>query len=108
MTIELARFDGLKDEVIRNGLFQEMTMDTTGACNDMISMTLGEEGQRRVNHVIIEPVHIRIKETVDGGKLLQIEAESGVTLARFRSGMFPEMDFKSEYSRGNKESPITL
>ena len=80
-----------------------MTFDTGDACNNMISITLGTEGQRRITHVVIEPIHLRIKENGEGHKLLQIEAENGVTLIDFRSGKLPLLEFESEFATMGKQ-----
>lgn len=98
MSVELVGFDGRKDEVAHDHLFQKITLDTTDACSDMMSITLGEEGERRINHLVIEPVHVRLKQKEEGQKILQIEAENGVTRVMFHSGKFPLMNFESEFA----------
>jgi hypothetical protein len=102
INIELIRFDNHRDVVASGEILQRMTLDTGDACNNMISITLGVEGGRRIHHVVIEPIHLRIKENGGGHKLLQIEAENGVTLVDFRSGKLPSLQFESEFaSLGN-------
>ncbi|MFN7141189.1 MAG: hypothetical protein ACK4UN_17810, partial [Limisphaerales bacterium] len=44
MTVELNHMDNRRDEVARDSMFQKMTLDTNDACNDMITLTLGQEG----------------------------------------------------------------
>ena len=102
INVELVRLNNDRDLVAQGEVFQKMTFDTGDACNNMISITLGTEGQRRTNHVVIEPIHVRIKENGDGHKLLQIEAENGVTLVDFHSGKLPLLRFESEYARLDK------
>ena len=102
MSVELVGFDGRRDEVANDHLFQKITLDTTDACSDMMSITLGEEGQRTINHLVIEPVHVRLKQKEEGQKILQIEAENGVTRVMFHSGRFPLMSFESEFAGWGK------
>ena len=91
ITVEQVRFDGRKDEIARDVPLGNMTFDTTDACNDIISITLGEPGQRRTTFEVIQPIHMRVKLNDIGHKLLQLEAESGMTLIHFHSGRVPEL-----------------
>jgi hypothetical protein len=91
MTVEQVRFDGRQDEIARDLPLEKMTFDRTDACNDIVSITLGESGQRRLTHQVIEPIHLRVKLNGNGQKLLQLEAENGMTLVHFHSGRMPEL-----------------
>src|SRR5688500_18199491 len=108
------KLDGRDENIAANDVFQKMTLDTSDACNNMISITLGVEGGRRTNHVAVEPIHLRVKENGGGKKLLQIEAENGVTLVAFHSGKLPQMRFESEFSgigadfQSDKERRLTI
>jgi hypothetical protein len=97
ISIEHQKLDGRRDEIAREEVFQKMTLDRTDACNDLISITMGLEGQRRVTHVVVEPIHLRVKQNGNGQKLLQIEAENGITLVGFHSGRLPALRFESEF-----------
>ena len=98
MTVELQHMDNRRDTIAENEMFRRMTLDMSDACNNMISLSLGEEGNRRIHHIAIEPIHLRLKQFDDGQKILQIEAENGVTLLTFHSGRFPQREFESEFS----------
>jgi hypothetical protein len=97
MQVQWHKLDGRDEEIARSEMFQKMTFDTGDACNDMISITLGQEGTQRINHVVIEPIHIRLKYNGEGQKIVQLEAENGVTLVNFHSGRFP-LHFESEFA----------
>ncbi len=98
MSAEMLHMDNRRDAVAQNDMFQSMTLDTTDACNNMITISFGQAGESRHHHQVIEPIHLRIKQNGDGKKHLQIEAENGVTLLTFHSGRFPEQEFESEFS----------
>jgi len=98
MTAELHHLDNRHDDIVRDAVFHRMTLDTSDACSNMLTLTFGQEGEQRINHVVIEPIHVRIKQNGGGRKLLQIEAESGVTLVTFSSGRFPVEGFESEFA----------
>ncbi len=91
MTIEQVRFDGRKDEIAREIPFEKMTLDSTDACSDIVSIALGAPGERRITHEVIEPIHLRVKANGSGQKILQLEAENGITLVHFHSGRVPEL-----------------
>ncbi len=96
--LNVERLNGRKEEIARRESFHKMTFDTGDACNNMISITLGQDGARRMNHVVIEPIHLRLKQHQDGHKFLQIEAEDGITFLTFHSGKLPLMNFESEFA----------
>lgn len=104
VNLETVRFDGRRDQIAQNEVFQKMTLDTSGSCNNMISIALGAEGSRRTNHVVTEPIHLRVKGDDEGKKYLQIEAEEGVTLLEFHSGRFPLFKYESEFAGIGKAS----
>lgn len=106
--LEFVRFDGRRDQVARGDVFQKMTFDMSDACNNMITIVVGTEGQRRVSHEVIEPIHLRLKGNEEGRKYLQIEAENGVTLLDFHSGRFPLEKYESEFAGLGKERERTL
>jgi hypothetical protein len=105
MSIETLRPDGRKDEIAQDIPFGKMTLDTTDACNDILSITLGEAGQRRITHEVIEPIHFRVEQDNGGHKVLQLEAENGVTLVHFHSGRVPELVPNLKSYNGNRMPP---
>lgn len=98
MSVKHFHLDGRHDYVVEEQPLQAMTLDTDDACSDMISLVFFKEGQRRISHVVIEPIHLRTKEDAEGRKFIQIEAENGVTIISFHSGKLPEQQFHSEFA----------
>ncbi|MBA4146846.1 MAG: hypothetical protein H0X66_01940 [Verrucomicrobia bacterium] len=109
MSVDLHHLDNRRDGIARDAVFQEMIWDTSPACSSIITLRFGQEGEMRTDHVVIEPIHLRVKQNGDGQKFLQIEAENGVTLVNFRSGRLPMEDFESEFKsfgRGKNQSEV--
>jgi len=88
LIVELVERDGIQVEVARDLPLEKMTFDQTDACSDLITIALGRSGERRINHVVIEPIRLLLTHTKEGSKRLQIEAENGTTLVTFHSGRF--------------------
>ena len=100
LTIEKIGADGIRSDVARDLPLNKMTFDTTDACNDVISISLDSEpDQRKINHFVIEPIHLRIRQSEEREKFLEIGSESGVTLVTFHSGRFPDMKKFGEEKR---------
>jgi hypothetical protein len=84
--VEMIERDGIKHDLARDLPLEKMTFDKTDACSDIINITLGQTGERRINHSVIEPIRLLLTKTKEGSKVLQIEAENGTTLVTFHSG----------------------
>lgn len=96
LTLEQIDSDGIRSDIGRDLPLDKMTLDTTDACNDVISIALGSgPDQRKMNHFMVDPVYLRIR-TEGGRKVLQIGAEGGVTLVTFHSGAFPQLTFSED------------
>ncbi len=90
MSVEMIDPGGRTEDVAQELSFLKMTLDTTDACNDVISISLGQRGHRRVNHLVIEPIHVRLRQNGEGPKILELSAENGITRVTFHSGRFPQ------------------
>src|SRR5258706_10631723 len=55
-------------------------------CNDLINLELGEAPGPTIQHQIIAPIHVRLREKAENLKELEIDAESGSIEMRFTSG----------------------
>lgn len=79
MSIEVLGADGLKTERVSNTTLQALEFDASGACNDIISLRVRNE--RELTYEIIDPIHIKLRETENGNDYnpVQIEAENGIT-----------------------------
>ncbi len=96
LTIEQIDSDGIRSDVVRDLPLDKMTFDTTDACNDMISISLGSKpDQRKLNHFAVDPIYVRIRNE-GGKKVLQIGAENGVTFVTFHSGSFPQLTLSED------------
>ncbi len=88
LIIEVIGADGIRTAVARDLPLDKMSLDKSDACNDVITIKLG---QGRMTHFIIEPIHLRLRQSKDGKKLLELDAENGTTLVTFHSGRFPQV-----------------
>src|SRR5687767_1549725 len=60
------------------------------ACTDGIILQLAERpSERKLDHRVIDPVHVRIIAAEGNQKFIRIEAENGVTLVKFHNGRLP-------------------
>ncbi|MEO6033827.1 MAG: DUF5335 family protein [Verrucomicrobiota bacterium] len=89
LNVDLLARDGLTNEIARDFPLEKMTFDKTDACSDIITICLGRAGERRINHSVIEPIRLLLTKSKEGRKILQIEAENGMTSVTFHSGHFP-------------------
>jgi hypothetical protein len=76
------------------------------ACNDVIELELGDPPGPIVQHQIIEPIHIRLRENPESQKELEIAAESGSAAMRFTSArigsLLSEMEMVSPQELGRE------
>lgn len=93
LTIEVIGSDGLRSDVARELPLHKMVFETSDPCNDIISINLGTNSdQRKLNHLVIDPIYLRIRQINDGRKMLEIGSETGTNLVTFHSGRFPPMN----------------
>lgn len=104
LTIELIGVDGVQKNIARDAALEEMSFEKTTACNDFINISVGHNGSKRLNHVVVEPIDLLVKESPNGQKILQIRAENGTTLVTFHSGRFPPTENGNEPKRFAKSS----
>jgi hypothetical protein len=91
LTIELLQPDGHKRQVARDVPLQSIVFDTSDACNDRIALNVGPAAQKPLTHVIVQPIHIKLKPAENGSyNPMQIEAESGITLLTFHPALRPD------------------
>ena len=102
LSVESIDTHGIKNEIARDCPLEEMRFEKTDACSDFIHLNLGGTGERRINHQIVEPIRMLLTKSKEGRKILQIDAESGMTLVSFHSGMIsPEEQF-------GKKDPVNV
>lgn len=89
LTIESIQPDGRKIELATSVPLQNVKFEKTDACSDMVFLEVGRGNERPTQHVITEPIHIRVKTTEQQGGYnpVMIEAESGVTMITFHPAL---------------------
>lgn len=90
VTIETIDPDNVHREVAREVPLEAIGMDHTDACIDTLVIRAMQEGQRRIEQQIIDPIHIIARRNSDGSKVLEIVGEQGETLIHCHSGVWPE------------------
>lgn len=90
VTIETIDPDNVHREIARAVPFEGIGMDHSIPCYDVLKVRAAEDGQRRLEESVIEPIHIIARRKSDGGKVLEIVGEQGETLIHFHSGVWPE------------------
>jgi hypothetical protein len=86
ISLDVVYHDGHTESLARQLPLREFRFEKTNGCTDSIRVELGETPNRTVQHSIIDPIHVRIREAAGGTKLLLIDAESGSVELRFSSG----------------------
>ena len=81
-----ATVDGKTQEIARRAPLREFRFQKTDGCSDFIQIELGGQGSPVAQYSIVDPIHVRVREEASGGKLLEIDAESGLVAIRFSSG----------------------
>ena len=81
ISLEVVSHDGTtavlaKDEPLRAFQFRK-----TNGCSDTIQIEVG-----KTQHEIVEPLHVRLRDSEGAQKILEIDAESGSVEMRFTSG----------------------
>lgn len=89
--IEMLDVSGGTVEVSRDIPLERIVYDQRAdACSNVISISVSEAGKRGIEHLIIEPIHVILRETGEHKKRLEISAENGTTYVNFHSGKLPE------------------
>jgi hypothetical protein len=86
ISLDVVYHDGHTESLARQLPLREFRLEKNRGCVDVIQVELGETPERIVQHSIVEPIHVRIREDKGGTKLLLIDAESGSVELRFSSG----------------------
>ncbi|MDB6054609.1 MAG: hypothetical protein JWN25_2132 [Verrucomicrobiales bacterium] len=90
LTIESLEPSGGTKQIVKDAPLKKFILDKSGECNDILNIQTNETvGQKPDDHFIIEPIHLRIRSEANDRKILEIEAESGITRVRFKPGRFP-------------------
>ena len=95
VTVETSDSSGRTTDVARESPLQGMQSKKTDGCCDEVRVLLGEAGSRQIQHLVVEPIRIFLRQNDDGQKILQVDVESGTTLIIFHSGKMDELPGES-------------
>ncbi len=84
VTLEVIYHDGATAVIAQEEVLREFKFEKTTNCNDRIRIMVGE--QHNVQHQVIDPIHLRVREPEGLQKVLEVDAESGSIEMRFSSG----------------------
>jgi hypothetical protein len=86
ISLDVVYHDGHTESLARQLPLRMFRFEKSKGCSDVIRVELGETPNRIVQHSIVDPIHVRVREDSGGTKLLMIDAESGSVELRFSSG----------------------
>jgi hypothetical protein len=85
VSLDVVYHDGATAMLAKNEPLRTFRFDGSAGCSNVIQMELGGAGQI-TQHEIVEPIHVRLRETAGAQKILEIDAESGSVEIYFSSG----------------------
>ncbi len=93
VSLELAQPDGTRSTVADNVPLLSFTFDDKDACNSRLIIEAGRPDERPVQHVVVEPIHIRMKQATQGDRFNQVHilAENGITVVSLHPGIIPKV-----------------
>ena len=80
---------GVSRSIIQEVPLRKIEFDQTDACSNVIRIRAGAEAP--LDHQIVEPIHVKIRQDTNNRKILQIDAETGTTQIKFHSGRLEEV-----------------
>ena len=86
VSVDVIHHDGATELLARNLPLREVRFVQTDGCSDLIRINLGDLRAENVEHEIVDPIHVRLREEPGTQKILQIDGESGSVEIRFSSG----------------------
>jgi len=92
VTIQIVQSDGATKTIAQRVPLVRVALDeNSDACNTRLVIEAGLPGERPVQHVVVEPIHIRLKNGQDNDRYnhLQIIAENGTTIIELKPGINP-------------------
>ena len=91
ISLDVVSHDGTTAVLAESEPLRVFKFQKTDGCSDVIQVEVG-----RLQHEIVEPLHVRLRDSEGAQKVLQIDAESGSVEMRFTSGrigsILKEMD----------------
>jgi len=90
LTLDVVQHNGATALLAKNEPLRSFRFDGSAGCSTVIRLELGGAGQI-TQHEIVEPIHVRLRESAGSQKILEIDAESGSAQIHFSSGRSGEM-----------------
>lgn len=93
VTIEVEEANGKKETLAQDLPLRGLSFSAqAGECSNLLTLEAGQAGERLVQHVVLEPIHIRLKNGNSGERYNQIHilAENGTTRVLLHPGLTPE------------------
>ena len=88
----MPRGEGVKKELVRDVPLEAMVFNgENDPCNNIVLVHFPEVEGRKFTHEIVDPFDIRLRQTDDGQKWLEISAENGITYLDFHSGQLLDL-----------------
>jgi hypothetical protein len=81
VSLEVIYHDGATSVIAKDEPLEKFWFHKTADCTDHIHIRAGG-----VEHKVIDPIHMRVREQSNNQKLIEIDAESGSVEMRFTSG----------------------
>ena len=81
ITLEVVKHDGATELLAENERLRSFQFQKTNGCSDVIKIDVGA-----TQHEVVEPLHVRLRDSAGSQKILEIDAESGAVEMRFTSG----------------------
>jgi len=104
ISLEVVGHDGATIVLATNEPLRKFRFVKSNGCSDAIQVELGGGGSI-TQHEIIEPIHVRLRDSEGSQKVLEIDAESGSAEMRFTAGrigaILKEMDVVSPAEMGH-------
>jgi hypothetical protein len=105
ITLEIVDHTGATKMLAKNEPLRSLRYHKD-ACNDAIDIELGEQPGAIIQHQIVEPIHMRLRDQPESQKELEIDAESGSAEIRFTSArvgaLLKEMELMSPAELGRE------
>ena len=81
ITIEVVKHDGATELLAKNEPLRSFRFQKSNGCSDVIRIDAGA-----TQHEVVDPLHVRLRDSAGSQKILEIDAESGAVEIRFTSG----------------------
>ncbi len=91
-TIEVAEADGRRSIIVDGAPLTRIFLDEeSDRCNNTLVMETGKASGSPARHVVVEPIHIRLKRGKDRKRYNEVHiiAENGITVLKLHPGIAP-------------------